>query len=113
MTFWVTVVVILCVFLSLFVLQVQKNPLRWDEVDYFQCMENVIRLGIPIYYAGEVKIDPHLLVYSSSRQLGEEEFVFYRFKPETGILNCPFVQFEKPLSRINIYGGATAPIPHM
>jgi len=28
-------------------------------------------------------------------------------------LNCPFVQFEKPLSRINIYGGATAPIPHM
>jgi len=28
-------------------------------------------------------------------------------------LLCPFVQFEKPLSRINIYGGATAPIPHM
>jgi hypothetical protein len=50
MTFWVTVVVILCVFLSLFVLQVQKNPLRWDEVDYFQSMENVIRLGLPIYY---------------------------------------------------------------
>jgi hypothetical protein len=29
------------------------------------------------------------------------------------LINCPFVQFEKPLSRINIYGGATAPIPHM
>jgi hypothetical protein len=28
-------------------------------------------------------------------------------------IHCPFVQFEKPLSRINIYGGATAPIPHM
>lgn len=50
MTFRVTVVAILCVFLSLFILQVQKNPLRWDEVDYFQSMENVIRLGLPIYY---------------------------------------------------------------
>jgi len=99
MTFWVTVVVILCVFLSLFVLQVQKNPLRWDEVDYFQCMENVIRLGIPIYYAGEVKIDPHLLVYSSSRQLGEEEFVFYRFKPETGILKETFFAIVGGTSR--------------
>jgi len=99
LTFWVTVVAIICVFLSLFVLQVRKNPLRWDEVDYFQCMENVIRLGLPIYYAGEVKIDPHLLVYLSSRQLGGQEFVFYRFKPETGILKETFFAIVGDTSR--------------
>jgi len=40
----------------------------------------------------------------------------FKFRPMIPINlpdNCPFVQFEKPLSRINIYGGTTALIPYM
>ena len=35
--------------------QVERNPLRADEVDFFQCMRNVVVLGRPLYYAGEVE----------------------------------------------------------
>ncbi len=90
---------IFCLFLALWVLQVHKNPLRWDEVDFFLCMENVARLGLPVYYAGEVKIDPALLVHLSTRQLRGQEFAFYRYKPETGIFKETFFALTGGTSR--------------
>ena len=88
--FGASVTFVLAVFLCSFILQVRKNPLRLDEVDYFQCMENVVKLGLPIYYAGEVSVDYSRLMYLSTRHLGSKDFEFYRYKPETGILKETF-----------------------
>jgi hypothetical protein len=86
-------------FIGSFALQVQKNPLRLDEVDYFQCMQNTIKLGLPIYYAGEVDLDPNLLLHLSTRRLLDKEFDFYRFKPETGVLKETFFAITDTHSR--------------
>ena len=64
---------------------VAKNPLRVDEVDYFQSMNNVVELGLPIYYAGEVELHPRSLNWLSDRSLAGNHFDFYRFKSKTGI----------------------------
>lgn len=97
--FWVVTLLILCTFFCLFAIQVRKNPLRLDEVDYFQSMENVLRLGIPIYYAGEVRLDSTHLIHLFTRRLGNQDFVFYRFKPETGILKETFFALVGGTSR--------------
>ncbi len=90
---------ILLLYLTHFTLQAQKNPLRLDEVDYYQCMENIVRLGFPLYYAGEVNIDHSHLIYLSTRHLGGQEFVFWRFKPETGVLKETFFALVNDSSR--------------
>lgn len=82
---------VLLLYLLHFILQASKNPLRMDEVDFYQSMENVWRLGLPLHYAGEVRIAPDRLVYLSTRYLANQEFVFWRFKPETGILKETFL----------------------
>lgn len=97
--FWIASLSILLLHLIHFVLQVSKNPLRLDEVDYYQCMENVLRLGLPLYYAGEVNIDPDRLVHLSTRYLADQEFVFWRFRPETGILKETFFALVNGTSR--------------
>ena len=97
--FWTASLFILLLYLIHFVWQVSKNPLRLDEVDYYQCMENVQRLGLPLYYAGEVNIDPDHLMYLSTRYLDGQEFVFWRFKPETGILKETFFALVEGTSR--------------
>ena len=43
-------------YVLIFRAQVERNPLRADEVDFFRCMRNVVVLGRPLYYAGEVKL---------------------------------------------------------
>jgi hypothetical protein len=86
-------------FVGLFAIHVQKNPLRLDETDYFQCMHNVTRLGIPLYYAGEIDVDRTLLLHLSTRQLGGQTFEFYRFRPETGILKETFFALTDRYSR--------------
>ena len=80
----------LVVFLVLVKAQIDKNPLRADEVDYYQSMQNVLSLGLPLYYAGEVNIDPDWLIHLSTQVLNGRKFEFYRFKPETGILKETF-----------------------
>lgn len=97
------VVLTLAVFLYSCILQIRKNPLRFDEVDYFQCMENVVRLGVPIHYAGEVNIDHERLLYLFTRHLGDQDFEFYRYRPETGILKETFFALVNDTSRY-IYG---------
>lgn len=98
-TFEIAAAFVLLLYLCHFVLQVSKNPLRLDEVDYYQCMENIVRLGLPIYYAGEVNIDPNRLMYLSTRYLVDQEFVFWRFKPETGVLKETFFALVDGTSR--------------
>jgi hypothetical protein len=94
---------VLLLFGGLAVVQIEKNPLRMDEVDYFQSMQNVITLGVPIYYSGEVAINRDLLLPLSTRQLAGQEFKFYRYKPETGKLKETFIAMVEPDSRY-IYG---------
>lgn len=98
--FWtLAILTILLFYLGHFVIHAQKNPLRLDEVDYYQCMENVVRLGFPVYYAGEVSVDHNRLIYLSTRHLDGREFVFWRFKPETGILKETFFALVNDTSR--------------
>ena len=99
-TIWgIAITFILALFLLLFALQAERNLLRWDEVDFFLCMENVVRWGLPIYYAGEVNIDRSLLVHLSTRQLKGQEFAFYRYKPETRVLKETFFALTDGTSR--------------
>lgn len=98
--FWaLAILTILLFYLGHFAIHAQKNPLRLDEVDYYQCMENVVRLGFPVYYAGEVSVDHNRLIYLSTRHLDSREFVFWRFKPETGILKETFFALVNDTSR--------------
>lgn len=97
--FWLAFLFVVFLYLIHFTLQASKNPLRLDEVDYYQCMKNILRLGLPIYYAGEVNIPPDRLVYLSTRYLAGQEFVFWRFKPETGILKETFFALVNGTSR--------------
>jgi hypothetical protein len=89
----------LVVFLALVKAHIDKNPLRADEVDYFQSMQNVLSLGLPLYYAGEVDLDPDWLIHLSTQVLAGRQFEFYRFKPETGILKETFFALTDGHSR--------------
>jgi len=86
-------------YISLFSVQAQKNPLLMDEVDYFQSMENINILGLPIYYAGEVHYDHNNLIHLGTRYINGEKFDFYRFTPETGILKETFFALTDKSSR--------------
>ncbi|MDW8068307.1 MAG: hypothetical protein RML46_05280 [Anaerolineae bacterium] len=44
---WVLFAFVLLLYLIHFAFHAQKNPLRLDEVDYYQCMENIVQLGLP------------------------------------------------------------------
>jgi hypothetical protein len=112
-TIAVTAAIVL--FVILFALLVSRNPLRMDEVDFFQSMQNVIRFGLPLYYAGEVNLSPNSLMHLSTRVLAGRQFEFYRFKPETGILKETFFALADGHSRytyglwhppLYIYAGA-------
>jgi len=93
------IVLALAWLVTAFRLEALKNPLRLDEVDYFQCMRNIVRLGLPLYYAGEVAVTPDRLLWLGSRTLGGHEFEFYRYKPETGILKETFFALTDGNSR--------------
>ncbi|MBC7227598.1 MAG: hypothetical protein H5T61_10245 [Thermoflexales bacterium] len=97
--FWLLAIFTALIYLFHFAVHAQKNPLRLDEVDYYQCMENIIRLGLPIYYAGEIKIEHSRLIYLYTRHLDGKEFIFWRFKPETGILKETFFALVNDASR--------------
>jgi hypothetical protein len=88
---------------------VDKNPLRADEVDFYQSMQNIVTLGLPIYYAGEVNVNTDSLIHLSSRRLGGREFDFYRFKPETGVFKETFFALTDGNSRY-IYGMWNPPL---
>lgn len=96
-------IVAFALILTLFFLQAQnhilKNPLRGDEVDFYGCMENVVSLRLPLYYAGEVDLSHQSLIYLSTRYLGNQEFVFYRFRPETKIFKETFFALSDGTSR--------------
>lgn len=78
------------VYLAAFASQVNRNPLRVDEVDFFQCMRNITVLGKPLYYAGEIDLPENAVLPLSTKILAGRSFRFYRFKPETGILKETF-----------------------
>ncbi len=78
------------VYVVTFAIQVDRNPLRADEVDYFQCMRNITVLGKPLYYAGEIDLPQDSVLLLSTEVLAGRSFRFYRFKPETGILKQTF-----------------------
>ena len=80
----------LIVYLVSFRVQVERNPLRADEVDFYRCTRNVISLGRPLYYAGEVTLPVAHVVPLGAATLDGQAFQFYRFKPETGILKETF-----------------------
>lgn len=86
-------------YVSSFSLQAKKNPLRMDEVDYFQSMENINIWGLPIYYAGEVHYNYDNLIYLGTRYINGKRFDFYRFRPETGILKETFFALTDKSSR--------------
>jgi hypothetical protein len=87
---WLGIILALAIFSISFIGQIQKNPLRLDEVKYFQCIKNLVHLGTPLYDGGQVNLDPRQLIHLSTRQLGGELYDFYRFKPETGIVKEAF-----------------------
>lgn len=93
------IVLIFVAFLLLAHAQIQKNPLRADEVDYYRSMESVVTLGLPLYYAGEVNLRPESLINLSTQRLGGQQFDFYRFRPETGILKETFFALTNGASR--------------
>jgi MFS family permease len=62
-------------------------------------MQNLVTLGLPIYYAGEVNLSADSLIHLYSRRLGGQQFDFYRFKPETGILKETFFALTEGNSR--------------
>ena len=76
-----------------------KHPLRMDEVDYFGAMDNAFRLGVPLYYAGEVNYRSENLLHLFDRSLAGQPYAFYRFKPETGILKETFFALSNNHSR--------------
>ena len=87
---WTLFLAGLIVYLVSFRMQVERNPLRVDEVDFYRCMRNVIDLGRPLYYAGEVNLPAAHVQPLGAATLGGKPFQFYRFKPETGILKETF-----------------------
>ncbi len=96
---WALLSVGLLLFLLAFAVQVRRNPLRGDEVDFFQCMRNVVALGRPLYYAGEVDIAPASVLSLGSESLAGQLFQFYRFKPATRILKETFFAITAGNSR--------------
>ncbi len=89
----------LILYLGLTNAQIHKNPLVMDEVDYFQCMTNVVDLGLPLYYAGEVRIDSDLTWSLGVRTLAGHRLDFYRFRPETGVMKEAYFALEGGNSR--------------
>jgi hypothetical protein len=79
------VVAICFIFGWLFAIQVEKNPLRLDEVDYFRSISNLAEIGLPLFYAGEVNIAPERLDHLDTKNLAGRVFEFYRYKPETRV----------------------------
>lgn len=96
---WLLCLTALALFLAAFVVQVQRNPLRGDEVDFLLCMENVDALGRPLYYAGEINIPVASIESLGSDTLAGQAFQFYRYKPETGILKETFFAITDDNSR--------------
>lgn len=96
---WLLFLSALVLYLGVFKLQVDRNPLRGDEVDFFQCMRNVNALGRPLYYAGEIRVPVASVQPLGSETLAGQHFQFYRFKPETGILKEPFYAVTAGTSR--------------
>lgn len=80
-------------------IHLEKNPLRLDETDYYQSMKNVVALGLPLYYAGEVSVRPESLISLGTRNLAGGQFDFYRFRPETGVLKETFFALTEGDSR--------------
>ena len=97
------IIAILLIFVWLFAIQVDKNPLRLDEVDYFRSISNLAEIGLPLFYAGEVDIRPDRLDHLATRDLAGRLFEFYRYKPETGVQKEAFFALVDGQSQY-IYG---------
>jgi hypothetical protein len=98
-----SIIVISLLFGWLFAIQVEKNPLRLDEVDYFGSIRNLVEIGTPLFYAGEVDISPDRLDHLATKELGGRVYEFYRYKPETGIQKEAFFALVDGQSQF-VYG---------
>jgi len=78
---------------------ITNNPLRMDEVDYFQCMANVTKMGLPLYYAREERIEAGLIEWLGSRQLADGVYRFYRFGPNSGVSKESYFAIREENSR--------------
>ncbi len=66
--------------------QVEKNPLRMDEVDMVSSIANWVELGQPLLYLGQPPPSQDWLLPLGERTLGDgQRYAFYRIKPETGV----------------------------
>jgi hypothetical protein len=66
--------------------QIEKNPLRMDEVDIYNSIVNWVTLGTPILYLGQPMPPSEWLLPLGERTLGDGNlYHFYRIKPELGI----------------------------
>lgn len=79
-------IVALTVFAYGYVRQVEKNPLRMDEVDMYNSIANWVTLGTPILYLGQPMPPEEWLLPLGERTLGDgQRYRFYRIKPEIGV----------------------------
>lgn len=96
---WLLLIVGIALYGMAFSIQVNRNPLRMDEVDFYRCMNNVGALGRPLYYAGEIRLPVNAVQSLGSETLQGKTFQFYRFKPETGVLKETFFAVTDDASR--------------
>jgi hypothetical protein len=71
------------IFSAAFAWEAHKNPLRGDEVDFFQCIANARDHGRVLYYAGEVPYDRSTLVPVGRDRLGSLALELFEFEPST------------------------------
>ncbi len=88
----------LLVFAIVYVRQVEKNPLRMDEVDMYSSIANWVTLGAPILYLGQPLPPDDWLLPLGERTLGDGQlYSFYRIKPETGVSKEFFIAAREGL----------------
>jgi hypothetical protein len=82
----------LAIFAFVYVRQVEKNPLRMDEVDMYSSIANWVTLGTPLLYLGQPMPPQDWLLPLGERTLGDgQPYSFYRIKPETGVTKEFFI----------------------
>ncbi len=78
--------------------QVEKNPLRMDEVDMYSSIANWVTLGTPLLYLGQPMPPDDWLLPLGERTLGDgQTYSFYRIKPETGVTKEFFIAAREGL----------------
>lgn len=88
----------IALFAFFYIRQVEKNPLRMDEVDIYNSIANWVTLGTPILYLGQPMPPEDWLLPLDERVLGDGQlYKFYRIKPEIGVKKEFFIASREGL----------------